>query len=470
MSNKSTIGIFVALFLGIMALFFYMQKNKKPALLWTETYEEKKENKTKNPYDVSLLRECLSGSDFKTIDLDKKISETLTKDIENTNYVFIGEAIKGDSADWKALLEYAKKGNTVFWASEFFPKKFLNQIKEEQDLPNDVPEEDALPMVEESEETAEVDADSQSDSSNQVQKRNNQEIYDNYYSESLTMPFYDSTVNVQLFLPDSFIYKSGYFDYFGQSKNESSWTAFNSINVGSFKYPIQKLGVIDSLMNCFSMDCGKGRIIFHSNPILFTNVELAEKDAMQYSSLLFSLLKKGDIYWDKHNRIKEDEARYADAHEGNAPMNKHQKTPLQYILSNNALSWAWYGLLAMGILFLIFSAKRKQRVVPVLAENTNTSLAFIQSIGRLYFNKQEHTSLSRTQYKQWQWFVRQRYSLKTNILDVVFTKKLALSSGIEQEKIQHIIDAGIYIEMYEVGQGSLIQFHKELEYFYKKCK
>ena len=77
MSNKTIIGISVGLLLSVMALFFYLQKNRKPALAWSETYEEKKEDRNKNPYDVSVLRECLSGNDFKTIDLDKKISEAL---------------------------------------------------------------------------------------------------------------------------------------------------------------------------------------------------------------------------------------------------------------------------------------------------------------------------------------------------------------------------------------------------------
>lgn len=124
----------------------------------------------------------------------------------------------------------------------------------------------------------------------------------------------------------------------------------------------------------------------------------------------------------------------------------------------------------MGLLFLIFSAKRRQRIVPVLAEKSNTSLAFIQSIGRLYFNKQEHTSLSRLQFKQWQWFIRQRYGLKTNSLDADFAKRLALSSGLKQDVIQHIIEAGYYVDSYEVGESNLFQFHKELESFYKQCK
>jgi hypothetical protein len=463
MSNKTIIGISVVLLLSVMALFFYIQKNRKPALEWSETYEEKSENKKKNPYDVSLLRSCLSGNDFKTIDLDKKISEALPKNVENTNYVFIGEAVKGDSADWKALLEYVKKGNTVFWASKFFPKKFLKQIKKsEEEILAELPEEKNNDQEEEminnetdslNEESAIVDNASQS-----------------YFFESLTKPHYDSIVNVQLFTPDSFHYQSGYYDYFGDTKNPCLWAVFENIDEQNFKYPTHQIGSVDSLNNCFSMNCEKGRIIFHSNPILFTNVELVEKDAKTYSASLFSLLKKGDIYWDNHNRTKESYARYADLHEGDNPNNENRKTPLQYVLSNLSLSWAWYSLLGMGLLFLIFSAKRRQRTVPVLAENTNTSLAFIQSIGRLYFNKQEHTSLCRTQYKQWQWFVRQRYGLKTNNLDAEFAKKLALSSGLKQDIVQHIIDAGYYIDTYEVGESNLIQFHKELESFYKQCK
>jgi hypothetical protein len=49
-------------------------------------------------------------------------------------------------------------------------------------------------------------------------------------------------------------------------------------------------------------------------------------------------------------------------------------SPMRFILNNPPLRYAWYLLLLGLLIFVLFNAKRKQRIVPVIEPLKNTSL------------------------------------------------------------------------------------------------
>ena len=49
-------------------------------------------------------------------------------------------------------------------------------------------------------------------------------------------------------------------------------------------------------------------------------------------------------------------------------------------------------------LFMIFTARRKQRAIPVIREPENKSLEFAELIGTLYYQKKDHADLVRKKY------------------------------------------------------------------------
>ena len=64
-----------------------------------------------------------------------------------------------------------------------------------------------------------------------------------------------------------------------------------------------------------------------------------------------------------------------------------QQSPFRYFLAHEPLRWALYLTMITIILFMIFTAKRRQRVIPVIHEPANKSLEFTELIGTLYFQK-----------------------------------------------------------------------------------
>lgn len=51
------------------------------------------------------------------------------------------------------------------------------------------------------------------------------------------------------------------------------------------------------------------------------------------------------------------------------------------------------------VLFMIFTARRRQRVIPIVEKPKNRSLEFIQLIGTLYYQRHDHADLVRKKFR-----------------------------------------------------------------------
>ena len=75
-----------------------------------------------------------------------------------------------------------------------------------------------------------------------------------------------------------------------------------------------------------------------------------------------------------------------------------QMSPFRYFLSQRPLRWALYLTMFTIILFMVFTARRRQRVIPVIHQPENKSLEFTELIGTLYFQKKDHADLVHKKY------------------------------------------------------------------------
>lgn len=75
--------------------------------------------------------------------------------------------------------------------------------------------------------------------------------------------------------------------------------------------------------------------------------------------------------------------------------------PFDYVLSQPPLRWAFYVVLVTLAFFFCFTARRRQRPVPLLPSPANKSLEFVKLIGTLYFQRETPTELVR---KKWLYF------------------------------------------------------------------
>ena len=117
---------------------------------------------------------------------------------------------------------------------------------------------------------------------------------------------------------------------------------------------------------------GKGEVILVSTPLIFTNYGMLDGKNATYIFRLLSQMGKLPIV--RTEGYMKETAQV-------------QQSPFRYFLAHEPLRWALYLTIITIILFMIFTAKRRQRVIPVMHEPANKSLEFTELIGTLYFQK-----------------------------------------------------------------------------------
>jgi hypothetical protein len=89
--------------------------------------------------------------------------------------------------------------------------------------------------------------------------------------------------------------------------------------------------------------------------------------------------------------------------------------------------------------YLLFNAKRRQRIVPVIKPLKNTSVEFVQTIGNLYFQEGSTKDIVDKKILFFLDKIRHRYYLDTSKLDENFALRLCNKSGKKRELIDSIL-------------------------------
>lgn len=135
-----------------------------------------------------------------------------------------------------------------------------------------------------------------------------------------------------------------------------------------------------------SVPYGKGEVIFVSSPLLFTNYGMLEGNTSVYIFRLMSYLADLPVY-------------RTEAYVKTDAMLVAEQSPFREFIKRPPLRWALYLALLGVVLFMIFTARRRQRVIPIMSKPANRSLEFIQLIGTLYYQRKNHVDLVRKKFK-----------------------------------------------------------------------
>ncbi len=141
---------------------------------------------------------------------------------------------------------------------------------------------------------------------------------------------------------------------------------------------------------------------------------------------------------------------------------------MQYIFNNRSLTWAFWLLLLLFALIYVFESKRKQRPIPLIEPLRNTSLDFVRTIGRLYFQRRDNHNLATKMVTHFQDQVRTRYNLQVTALDEDFVTRLSYKTGYQRESLSGLV--GYMRELPSkayVPDEDLLEFNRQLEAFYK---
>lgn len=176
------------------------------------------------------------------------------------------------------------------------------------------------------------------------------------------------------------------YDYKHDSLYVGDFTSFDTIV--DEKERIERIDTfaIKKVPTAVSVPYGKGEVIFVSSPLLFTNYGMLEGNTSVYIFRLMSYLADLPVYRTEAY-IKTDAMLVA------------EQSPFREFIKRPPLRWALYLALLGVVLFMIFTARRRQRVIPIMSKPANRSLEFIQLIGTLYYQRKDHVNLVRKKFK-----------------------------------------------------------------------
>lgn len=208
--------------------------------------------------------------------------------------------------------------------------------------------------------------------------------------------------------------------------------------------------------NFLQVRVGEGQLFVNLCPPAFSNYFLLYGNNIKYYESAFSLVPANVkvVVWNEYFLSKKNK----------------EKEPgwLSVLLKYPAFRAGLLIALLTIILYMLMEMRRRQRYIPVYQKPKNESLDFVQTIGRLYYDKKDHLDLARKMSAYFLDHVREKYRLQTEELNEDFVTSLQGKTGFDTGEIKKIVEFISFIKTAPaISEGQLARFHNQLETFYK---
>lgn len=218
------------------------------------------------------------------------------------------------------------------------------------------------------------------------------------------------------------------YDYKHDSLYVGDFTRFDTIV--DKKERIERIDTfaIKKVPAAVSVPYGKGEVIFVSSPLLFTNYGMLEGNTFVYIFRLMSYLADLPVY-------------RTEAYVKTDAMLVAEQSPFREFIKRPPLRWALYLALLGVVLFMIFTARRRQRVIPIMSKPANRSLEFIQLIGTLYYQRKDHVNLVRKKFKLFAEELRKTAGVDISDVNTDDSEYLLLAekTGMNSDRLKKVI-------------------------------
>lgn len=214
----------------------------------------------------------------------------------------------------------------------------------------------------------------------------------------------------------------------------------------------------EGFSNFAQLRAGKGTITLHLAPLVYSNYFLLQKNNIEYLERSFSVLPDGikDVQWNEYYFTRRDIT------------DEKEPSWLSVLFRFPSFRWAFLTALLLLLLYAALEMRRRQRVIPVMKKPVNDSLDFVQTIGRLYYDRKDHKDLAMKMTGYFLEDVRNRFKLSTALLDKAFTESLQMKSGYPPDKLAELMDAMHFINSEpDISEDTLYRYHRQLENFYQ---
>ncbi len=405
--GKSRAGVFIVVAIGgigllIYALFMVSQGNH-----WQERYNLNGDE----PYDLSLFKVLLDSAVDGKSELSYTPISELEEDSAHKTLIYMGHNFFADSAEASDVYDFIARGNTVFIIAPHVSAYILET-------------QDSLEYI----------------------------GYAGFYE--------DNSVEVRLDGIDTTkLYKFEFRDEFGSA--DRYWPHFEDSL--SIETNVTQLGSFDGSLSTERMDnfrqvsIGKGQLLIHTDPLLFTNLFIIEKNGFEYADKVIGYLPNQPIIWDHYHRFYREEEEQSSA----------TKTPLRFVMEHPPLKYAWYTILISALLFVVFRSKRQQKIIPLIPRVENTSIAFAKSLGALLYQADSGRYLAMEQMKLFNNYIRRKFGVKRRKDNDGMAEEIAKKSKVPINLIETILrlERQIVFNPSSKMKDNVELYHKLKEYY-----
>jgi len=324
---------------------------------------------------------------------------------ETSNYILINNGIDLDDQEYDEILDYVADGNSVFMATSWFDSYLSDTLNLRTSYAYNVAE------------------------------------------DSIYIDFTNQT-----FKTKNFAYKRAM-----QNQHFVSFDSLNTTILGNITFDngaefLENGTEIITMPNFIKIDFGKGNFYLNTTPQAFSNYYMLNKNQDYVANALSYLDSRSIVYWDNY---KKSGRVYIDS-------------PMRFVLNQAPLKWAYYITIVALIIFVIFRAKREQRIIPVIEPLENSSIEFARTVGTLYHQHRDFSDLISKKLKYFLEYVRSNFYMDTNTIDQKTAIDLASKSGKPLTETKELIEFIVYLKGKAVhSEQNLIDLNKKITSFKK---
>lgn len=405
------------IFLGILLILYLVVQVLKPEPVdWTPSFSKEHTRPYGNYALFRMLNIIFPGQPVSVS--RKNPYETLPTYSHGYNYILITESVNFNEEELEVLRAFIRKGNNVFMAAEWFNYEFSKYWG--------------------------------------IETAYTSKMIPEYWNQNNRPMITANFTNPALKADSGYVLRYDQYDHYFSGIDTFDYTS-KEAGASSLPAEVTVLGTLnDQWPNFITVAEGKGRLYLHCNPRIFSNYNIVyNKRNHAYVSKALSYLPVQPVIWDEYFNLGPEGA----------------QTEIRYILSSRSLRWGWFVLLSGIALYMLFESKRRQRVIPVVQPPVNTTLEFVNTVGRLYYQQKDHTNLAKKKVTFFLERIRKQYYLDTQDLDEEFTETLAARSGVEGEFITSLVKLIRNVQQSTlIDEKQLLHLNRQIILFNLKSK
>jgi hypothetical protein len=390
-----SLKVYLIILSSLIIIYLIAQFNRPKAIDWTETFD----STAKTPFGTYIIYNRINDIFPKAkVETFREPPYNVINDhsIKQGTYLIINSTINPNEYDCDKLMSFIKSGNDVFMSASNFGGEFDKKFKTETAIELHGLRTTAI-----------------------------LKFTDKYLDTNKAYHLGRNITN----------------NYFGDFDTARAVV----LGVNDFKH-----------VNFLKYSFGKGNLYLNTNPLVFTNYSLLNKDGNKYASTALSYLKNdGALIWDQYYALGRE----------------YDDSSMRVFLENNALCWSFYIAFFSLLLFVLYEIKRRQRIIPVDEPLENATLSFVNVVGQVYFEQHDNKNISDKKILYFLEQLRVEHNLKTNALDEEFTGNFSQKTGVDNEFAKELVNYFNYVSQKQnITNQELINLNKLIEQFYIKSR